>query len=308
MVKALRLVNKAVTGCFALWMLLFALFAFLVPSSLSRLTHVIPPLLGVVMFGMGATLTGEDLRRVIARPVDVAVGTVAQYTFMPLIGYAVSSVLGLPPPLAVGVVLVGACPGGTASNVVTYLARGDLALSVTLTALSTFLAPILTPLLTYLLGGEWVSVPVKGLFASTAEVVLLPVSLGLGLRRILNGKAELLAEAAPLVSALGIVFIVGVIVAANAGSIGASGPTLALAVVLHNALGFAAGFLVARALGMESTKVRAVSIEVGMQNSGLAVALASAHFGALAALPGAVFSIWHNVAGSLLAWWWRRRA
>jgi BASS family bile acid:Na+ symporter len=227
---------------------------------------------------------------------------------MPLIGYAVSSVLGLPPPLAVGVVLVGACPGGTASNVVTYLARGDLALSVTLTALSTFLAPILTPLLTYLLGGEWVSVPVKGLFASTAEVVLLPVSLGLGLRRILNGKAELLAEAAPLVSALGIVFIVGVIVAANAGSIGASGPTLALAVVLHNALGFAAGFLVARALGMESTKVRAVSIEVGMQNSGLAVALASAHFGALAALPGAVFSIWHNVAGSLLAWWWRRRA
>lgn len=308
MVKVLRLINKAVAGWFALWMLAFSLFAFLAPSRLSHLTQAIPLLLGVVMFGMGATLTVEDFRRVTASPVDVAIGTIAQYAFMPLIGYVVSRTLGLPPLLAVGVVLVGSCPGGTASNVVTYLARGDLALSVTLTALSTLLAPILTPLLTYLWGGGWVSVPTKGLFVSTIEIVLLPISLGLGLRWLLKGRTELLAEIAPIVSSLGIVFIVGVIVAANAGSIGSTGATLAIAVILHNTLGFAAGFLVAYALGMDNVKARTISIEVGMQNSGLAVALASSHFGAIAALPGAVFSIWHNLAGSLLAWWWRRRA
>lgn len=150
--------------------------------------------------------------------------------------------------------------------------------------------------------------PTKGLFVSTIEIVLLPISLGLGLRWLLKGRTELLAEIAPIVSSLGIVFIVGVIVAANAGSIGSTGATLAIAVILHNTLGFAAGFLVAYALGMDNVKARTISIEVGMQNSGLAVALASSHFGAIAALPGAVFSIWHNLAGSLLAWWWRRRA
>jgi len=258
------------------------------------------------MFGMGVTLTGEDFKRVVLRPQDVALGFLAQYGIMPFTGFALAKILGLEPLLAAGVVLVGSCPGGTASNVITYLARGDVALSVAMTSVSTFFSPILTPVLTYLFAGQWISVPVLDLFKSTAQIILMPVAFGLSVRSLLGDKVKDAIEILPMVSSAAIVFIVGVIVAANAEDIGNVGLKTGIAVVLHNALGLGLGFYVAKLVGMENSKARAVSIEVGMQNSGLGVALANAHFAPLAGLPSAIFSVWHNISGSALAWWWRK--
>ena len=258
------------------------------------------------MFGMGITLRGEDFKRIFQRPQDVLVGFCAQYGVMPFTGFALAKILGLTPLLAAGVVLVGSCPGGTASNVITYLARGDVALSVTMTSVSTIFSPIFTPLFTYLFAGQWISVPVLKLFISTVEIILLPVVLGLGIRGLFKEKVDNAAQVLPLVSSLTIIFIVGVIVAANAESLRGIGLKTGIAVVLHNTIGLFLGFYIARLFRMDISKARAVSIEVGMQNSGLGVALARTHFGALAALPSAMFSVWHNISGSALAWWWRR--
>jgi len=302
----LSTLNSFITSYFALWMVAFSLFAYFFPFHLSGLTKFITPTLGIIMFGMGMTTTPEDFKRVFKRRGDVIVGTTAQYAIMPLLGYLIARALGLEPILAAGVVLVGSCPGGTASNVITYLARGDLALSVSLTAVSTMLSPVLTPVLTYVYAGTWVDVPVGGLFLSTFEIVLVPVVAGIALRWALREKSRAAAVLMPSVSALGIIFVVGVIVAANAENIKTAGLMTALAVVLHNALGLVGGSSVARLYGMSGPARRAVAIEVGMQNSGLGVALALAHFGPLAALPGAIFSVWHNLVGSVIAWYWRR--
>ncbi|HWP90622.1 MAG TPA: bile acid:sodium symporter family protein, partial [Thermodesulfobacteriota bacterium] len=244
---------------------------------------------------------------VLLRPQDVAVGFIAQYGIMPFAGFALAKILSLEPLLAAGVVLVGSCPGGTASNVITYLAKGDVALSVAMTSVSTILSPIFTPSLAYLLAGQWIPVPVLGLFISTLKIIILPVVLGVGVRSLFKEKVGTVTEFLPMVSSVAIIFIVGVIVAANAGSIGKVGIKTGMVVVLHNLTGLTLGFYLAKLLGMETAKARAVSIEVGMQNSGLGVALAKTHFGALAALPSAMFSVWHNISGSALAWWWRRK-
>lgn len=191
---------------------------------------------------------------------------------------------------------------------ITYLARGDLALSVTMTSVSTIISPLMIPLLMYVYAGQWIDVPVLKLFESTVEIILLPIALGLGLRALLRDKIKYILPLLPSVSALAIIFIVGVIVAANVPAIMKIGAVIAVIVVVHNALGLSIGYGVARLSGMEVARARAISIEVGMQNSGLAVVLANTYFGALAALPGAVFSIWHNISGSAIAWWWRRHS
>lgn len=304
--RTLRVLNKTITDFFALWMIAFGVVAYLYPAHFSDLAYLITPALGVIMFGMGITLRGRDFRRVLKRPGDVFVGAGAQYLIMPMLGFLIAQMLGLEPLLAAGMVLVGSCPGGTASNVIAYLARADVALSVSMTATSTLLSPIFVPLLTYLYAGQWIDVPVLKLFISTVEIVLLPVALGAGIRWFFGQKAQAAAEVMPMVSALGIIFVVGVIVAANKSTIGAVGLSTGVAVALHNGLGLVLGYWAARLFGMGTKSARAVSIEVGMQNSGLGVALATAHFGALAALPSAVFSIWHNLVGSGLALWWRR--
>jgi BASS family bile acid:Na+ symporter len=283
-----------------------SVFTYFYPKHFAGLAFLITPALGVIMLGMGMTLRKEDLKRVFLTPKDVAIGFCAQYGIMPVTGFALAKILGLEPLLAAGVVLVGSCPGGTASNVMTYLGRGDVALSVTITSVTTLLSPFFTPLFTYLFAGQWTAVPVLKLFISTVEIILLPVALGLGIRSLFKEKVETALEVLPMVSSITIIFIVGIIVAANAESIRGVGLRTALAVMLHNIIGLTLGFYVARLFGMEIPKARAVSIEVGMQNSGLGVALARAHFGALAALPSAMFSVWHNVSGSLLAWWWRK--
>lgn len=304
--KYLSFINSAVTSLFTLWIILFSVIAFYAPSPFAGLTGLIVPVLGVIMFGMGMTLRAEDFRRILKRPRDVGVGVAAQYGIMPAAGFVLAWAFGLDPVLASGVILVGSCPGGTASNVITYLARGDVALSVTITSATTLIAPIMIPAAMYIFAGKWIDVPASGLFLSTVKIILLPVALGAAARAILGDKIEYVLPVLPSLSAISIVFIVAVIVAANAGSIASVGAEIALIVVIHNAIGLSAGYGLARLSGMNVTSARAVSVEVGMQNSGLAVALANMHFGALAALPGAVFSVWHNISGSAIAWWWRR--
>ncbi len=207
--RTLRVLNSIVTDYFTFWMIAASVVAYLYPGYFSPLAYLITPALGVIIFGMGVTLRTGDFKRVLERPGDVFVGAGAQYVFMPL--------------LAAGVVLVGSCPGGTASNVITYLARADVALSVSMTAASTLLSPIFVPLLTYLYAGRWIDVPVLKLFISTVEIVLLPVALGIGIRWALRQKIATAVEVMPMVSSLGIIFVVGVIVAANAAAIGSVG-------------------------------------------------------------------------------------
>ena len=260
-------------------------------------------LLGVVMFGMGLTLNLHDFKVVFSRPKDILIGVVAQFCIMPLLAWLLTKVFQLPPELAVGVVLVGCCPGGTSSNVITYLAGGDLALSVGMTGVSTLLAPVMTPLLTWLLVGATVDVEPLSMFLSIVQVVILPIALGLAVKQYLPNVTTRVNEFLPAFSTLAITAIVAAVVSANAPQLKTCGFVVILIVVLHNLWGFALGYLLSWLLGLSRPKRTAISIEVGMQNSGLACSLAGQHFQtmALAPVPGAIFSVWHNIAGALLA-------
>jgi BASS family bile acid:Na+ symporter len=304
--KYLSQLNSIITNYFTFWIIIFSAVAYFYPIYFADLRTLIVPTLGVIMFGMGVTLTTDDFKRVFLRPKDVGVGVITQYTVMPFIGFVLAKIFGLDPLLAAGVVLVGSCPGGTSSNVMTYLARGDVAFSVTMTSVSTILSPIMLPFLMYTYAGEWINVPVLKLFISTVQIILLPVGLGLLLRILIKDKIKYVLPVLPSVSSAAIIFIVAVIVAANSASIASVGLLVAVIAIIHNTFGFLIGYRVARFFGMDVNRARAVSIEIGMQNSGLAVALANTYFGALAALPGAIFSVWMNISGSALAWWWRR--
>jgi BASS family bile acid:Na+ symporter len=277
------------------------------PEAVAAGRPAIRPLLGLVMLGMGMTLTTADFRRVARRPAAVAIGLGLQLTVMPLAGLLVVQALALPPDLAAGVILLGACPGGTASNVITWLARGDVALSVSMTAASTLLAPVATPALTALYAGAWVPVPAGAMLRDVAGIVLLPVAAGVALRVLGGTRVERATRALPGLSVAAIVAIIAIVVALNRGGIARAAAPVALAVVLHNGLGLGLGWLGARALGRSELEARTIAIEVGMQNSGLAAALATTHFSPAAALPGALFSVWHNLSGAALASWWARR-
>ena len=284
--------------------LLSAVLALLLPDIFSHLKPtLINPLLGIIMFGMGLTLKFDDFRVVFQRPKDVITGCLAQFTVMPLLAWALTRVFGLDEALSVGVVLVGCCPGGTASNVITYLAKGDLALSVGMTATSTLLAPLVTPLLVWLLAGKTVDVDVTGMLLSILWVVILPIVLGLTVKSLWPRQTERATVWLPALSTLAICTIVLIVIAANAHKLLAGGMIIILVVVLHNLCGLSLGYAVGRLAGMSSAKRRAVSIEVGMQNSGLASSLATIHFAAypMATIPGAVFSVWHNLSGAIIA-------
>ncbi len=278
-----------------------------VPSAFAWAGSYVSWLLGLVMFGMGMTLSAADFRRVLARPRYVAVGVFAQFLIMPLVAYVLVRAFRLPPELAVGVILLGTCPGGTASNVISYLAHGDVALSVSMTMTTTLLAPVVTPALTYLLAGATIEVSFVSMMGSIAEMVLLPVLLGLLVHERCGGAARRILPLMPVLSVLCIVLLVGCVVALSAAKLLAVGPLMAVLVVLHNGCGLALGYGLAKLFGMESRGARTVSIEVGMQNSGLAASLALLYFQPAAAIPGAIFSVWHNVSGSLLANYWVRR-
>ena len=281
-----------------------ALLSVVCPAPLARIDSVwINPLLGVVMFGMGLTLNPDDFRIVFSRPKDVLTGCLAQFTIMPLTAWLLTRVFHLPDDLALGVILVGCCPGGTASNVITYLAKGDLALSVGMTAASTVIAPFLTPAITWLMAGTLVNVNAVSMFFSILQVVILPILAGLAIQRFCPRFTRAAVSYLPAFSSATIVFIVGIIVSHNAEKLLTCGLLAIAVVVLHNLCGLALGYAIGRMLRLEHKKCVAISIEVGMQNSGLASSLATLHFAAypLATIPGAIFSVWHNISGAVMA-------
>lgn len=295
------------TRLFPLWAVLLSVVAWLAPGAFTPLAPAIPWLLGVVMLGMGLTLTASSFTLVARRPLVVAAGVGMQYLIMPLAAWLIARVLGLPPQLAAGAVLVGSSPGGTASNVITWLARGDVALSITLTAVSTALSAVATPLLTWLLVGQRVPVPAGDMLVNIATIVLLPVAAGVAVNTRFGRHLARVRSFFPLISVAAIVLIIAVIAALNRDQLAGVGGAVVATVALHNLTGLGAAWLLAGAFGFSEAEKRTLAIEVGMQNSGLAVVLAHRHFSALAALPGAVFSIWHNLTGSLLAGWWSQR-
>ena len=299
--KTLAKISDFAGKYMAIIALAVAIIALVFPDPVSAVvkTSYVNILLGIVMFGMGMTLKLADFKVVFTKPKAVIVGILAQFVILPVL----AMVFQLPPELAVGVILVGSCPGGTSSNVMTYLAKGDVALSVGMTACTTIMAPIVTPLLVLLFAGQTVDVNVVDMFPSIVQVVLVPIALGFLINYFFEKAARAASAVLPLVSVIGISLIIMAVVAANQAKLLTVGPLVIAVVMLHNLLGYALGYLTGRALRLSKAQMRTLSIEVGMQNSGLATSLATVHFASmpLAAVPGAVFSVWHNISGAVYA-------
>lgn len=288
----------------AVLVVVVAATALIIPAAFNWIdTSWISPMLGLVMFGMGLTLDPHDFKVVFTRPKDIIIGSLAQFIIMPLTAFMLTKLFNLSDELAIGVILVGCCPGGTASNVMTYLAKGDLALSVGMTTVSTILAPVLTPLLTLLYAGERVNVNAAGMFLSIVEVVILPIVIGFVVQKALPLFTKRIAVYLPAFSSIMIALIIGCIVSANSSKLLAGGLLIVLVVILHNLCGLSLGYGIGRILRLPHSKCSAISIEVGMQNSGLASSLATIHFAAypMATIPGAIFSVWHNLSGAIVA-------
>lgn len=299
--QALLKFTQFISKTFALWVLIFAYLAFCFPHYFIELRHYIPYLLGIVMFGMGITLTFQDFGEVFRHPKAVFIGVIGQFVIMPSIAFGLANAFALPADLAIGVILVGSCPGGTSSNVMTYLAKGNTALSVACTTISTLLAPLLTPAIFYVLASQWLDIDASAMFMSVLKMVLFPIFLGLLVRALFKKRIADISRTMPLLSVVAIVLILAAVVAVSKDKIIESGLLIFAIVVLHNCLGYLIGFGVAKLLKLNNADSKAISIEVGMQNSGLGAALAAAHFNPIAAVPSAVFSFWHNVSGPILA-------
>lgn len=303
-------ISRFVGKTFSFWAALCAAAAFFEPALFEWVKPYITWLLGIIMFGMGLTLTPSDFKIIARHPRAVLIGAAAQFIIMPLTAYALVKLLNLPNEVAVGVILVGCCPGGTASNVMTYLARGNVALSVAVTSVSTLLAPLLTPAIFLMLAGEMLDIDAKGIFVSIVQMVLLPIALGVVAHTVFRRQTERAAAALPLVSVVAIVLIIGAVVGASRGKIIESGLLIFGVVVLHNGIGYLLGFFAAKICKLPYDAQKTLAIEVGMQNSGLGATLAAVHFAAapVVAVPSALFSVWHNISGSLLASYWAAKA
>ncbi|EKO5122095.1 bile acid:sodium symporter family protein [Vibrio fluvialis] len=298
---------RTITQLFPLWAVLFSLCAYFFPSVFVDLKSQIVPLLTIIMLAMGLTLKPKDFLNVVTNKKAIGIGLILQFSVMPLAALLVSLLLGFDPMLTIGMVLVGSVAGGTSSNVMCYLAKGDVALSITMTSISTLLGVVLTPLLVKLLAGQSVDVPAMSMLMSLVKIVLVPVSIGLLCNVLLHSVTEKLEPVLPLISMVAIVMIIAIVVALNASQLATIGPIVALAVILHNSIGLASGYWICRALGFNESICRTVAFEVGLQNSGLATALAMKFFTPASAVAGTIFSIWHNLSGSLLAGYWAKR-
>lgn len=302
--EILERISRFVGRYMAIIVLVVAACALFVPSSLGWIkTSWVNPLLMIVMFGMGLTMKGSDFIVVFKRPKDIIIGVLCQFLIMPLLAFSLGKLFALETALLVGVVLCGTCPGGTSSNVITYLSKGDVPLSIGMTSVSTLLAPFLTPFITWLLLRTNVNVDIMAMFTSIIKVVIIPIGAGLVINHFFASVTERIKSILPLVSVTAIVMIVAAVVSANSSRILSTGLIVFVVVILHNCLGYLLGFIVAKALKLPVAKAKALSVEVGMQNSGLATSLARTSFAALpmATVPGAVFSVWHNISGSILA-------
>ena len=305
----LRKVSDAFGHYMAAIVVVVTLLALFVPhSSLWIKTTWINPLLMIVMFGMGLTLDFKDFALVFTRPKHILLGCLAQFIIMPALAYGLSLAFALDVALMAGVILVGTCPGGTSSNVITYLSRGDVALSVGMTSVNTLLAPFLTPAITYLLLRTTINVDVVAMFMSIVQVIIVPIVLGFIINKLFAKVTRALVDVLPAVSVTAICMIVACVVSHNAARILSTGWLVFAVVFLHNMLGYLCGFVLGKVLGLDTAKTKALSIEVGMQNSGLATSLAGSTFPdlAMATVPGAIFSVCHNISGALLASVYRR--
>ena len=307
--KLLTKISESFGKYMAIIVLAVAALALFVPSSSLWIdTAWINYLLMIIMFGMGLTMKPRDFAPVFTRPKDILIGCAAQFIIMPSLAFGLSRLFGLDPALTAGVVLVGTCPGGTASNVITYLSKGDVALSVGMTGVNTLLAPLLTPAITYLLLQTTVKVDVWSMFWSIVTVILIPIALGFLINMLFASYVSNVTVVLPLVSTLAICLIVASVVSHNAERIFSAGAIVLAVVILHNLLGYLCGFGLGKLFKMGPSKTKALSIEIGMQNSGLATSLAGTAFPqlAMATVPGAVFSVWHNISGAILAGFYRR--
>ena len=307
MLSVLRRLSVVLTRFMGVIIIAFSALALWQPWIFSWVAPHISTMLGIIMLGMGMTLHWQDFSHVLRHPRDLGLGLVVQFGCMPLLAFALCHVFALPPELAMGMILVGTAPGGTASNVLTFIARGDVAFSVAMTAAATLVSLLLTPPLTWLLGGVWVPVDMGGLFWSIVKIVLVPVLLGLLLHHFQRGLVDRLMPFLPLASALVITLVIAGIIAVNAQNILSAGPAIFAAVIAHNLLGLAVGWFAACRLRFAPPRRRALAIEIGTQNSGLATALALAHFTPAAAIAGALFSVWQNMSGALLSNFWATR-
>lgn len=299
---------------FSLWIFAAVTFSMFYPQYMTswggyQLSNLIVPLIQLIMFGMGTQLSLQDFKGVFKKPKGVAVGVICQYTIMPIVGISIALSFGFPAEVAAGVVLIGSCPGGVASNVMAFIAKADLALSITLTAVSTMLSPLATPYLMQLLAGQFVPIDTYGMMISILNMIILPIVLGLLFNHFLHGKIKWLDDIMPVVSMAGIAFIIAVITAAGRDSLISIGLLLILAAVIHNALGYVFGYWGCRLFGMDEKSCRTIAFEVGMQNGGMASGLAQ-EMGRLATvgLAPAIFGPWMNISGSTLANYWRRKS
>ncbi|RKP46572.1 ketopantoate/pantoate/pantothenate transporter PanS [Pararobbsia silviterrae] len=296
-----------ITRLFPLWAVLISFAAYARPATFGPIAPHVTTLLALVMLSMGVTLSLDDFKRVITRPAPVIAGIGLHYLVMPLAAWVIAHALRMPPDLVAGMVLVGSVASGTASNVMIYLARGDVALSVTISALSTVVGIVATPLLTRLYIDASIAVDVRGMLLSIVQIVGLPIAAGLLLHHFFHRTIARIERFLPLLSMIAIVLIIASVVAGTAHSIATVGPIVLVGVILHNATGLLGGYWGGRLLGFDESVCRTLAIEVGMQNSGLAATLGKLYFSPLAALPGALFSVWHNLSGSLLAGVWAGR-
>ncbi|GGI42395.1 bile acid:sodium symporter family protein [Mammaliicoccus stepanovicii] len=302
--RAIQKFSQFINKTFVIWMLIAAILGFSFPSIISQVAPYIPYLLGIVMFGMGMTISTKDFKEVFKSPKSVLIGVILQYTVMPVTAYLIAKGFHLSPDVALGVILVGCCPGGTASNVISYLAKANTALSVSVTTVSTLLAPIVTPSLIFLFAREWLQVSFSSMFISVIQVVLIPIILGIIVQKFFRPIADKSVDILPIISVIAISLILSSVVAGNKTQIIATGLLLFGVVLLHNVSGLTIGYLLAKLFKLDRPDKRAISIEVGMQNSGLAVSLATAHFNPLSAVPGAIFSFVHLLTGPLIAIFW----
>ncbi|WP_267523826.1 bile acid:sodium symporter family protein [Campylobacter sp. MG1] len=305
----MKFISDFVSKFLALFVLIATIFAIIYPNISNIIkTSYVTYILGIIMFGMGLCVKASDFKEIFLRPKDVILGILAQFCIMPFIAYLLIYFFKLDIALAIGVALVGACPGGTSSNVISYLSKADVPLSLSITSCTTLLAPIITPFLTYLLVGKSVDINAFNMFISIINVVIIPIILGILMHKFFPKITKALNDILPLISTLGIIAIVMSVVGANASKILANLGIILIVVILHNILGYILGYLIGKIFKLNLAKTKTISIEVGMQNSGLATALASIHFAnyPLAAVPAALFSVWHNISGGILSSFYRK--
>lgn len=301
--------SKQLSKWFTLVVIIWAFFNYLLPQTS---TWVIPNtsyLLGIILFGMGLTLQTEDFVRISKRPIPVILGTVAHYIIMPSLACLLCYIFHLTGATAAGVILVGSCPSGTSSSVMAFLSGGDVALDVSIEILSTLLAPIMLPLLLSILAGQFIAVPAVSLFLSTLRIVVVPIILGVLVHTLLGKKINTIIQLMPLISQVAILLIIGAVVSANHANIFTTATALVIPVVmLHNLCGYGLGFAFSKLLHLKEAQQKAITFEVGMQDSSLGATLAMKYFVPQAAIPSTIFSIWHNISGSILSSWWKNHS